>query len=300
MAIDMTGKTVLITGATNGLGEVTARELARMGAVVVIVGRNAQKARDVTDSIKAATGNQAVDYIVSDLSVMGQVRDLADTFRARYDRLDVLVNNAGMIFTSRELTADGFERTFALNHLNYFLLTNLLLDMLKQTGTAEQKARVVNVSSSAHTFGKLDFSNLNGEKSYSPMGAYGVSKLCNILFTNALARRLLAEDAPVTANSLHPGIVRTGFGKNNGGLVGTLTRAGTTVLQMFGLSAEKGAETQIYLASSSEIEGVSGQYFEKKKISRSNSVSNNEAIQERLWEVSAQMTGLHEAETAAG
>ncbi|TVR21282.1 MAG: SDR family oxidoreductase [Anaerolineaceae bacterium] len=296
----MTGKTVLITGATNGLGEVTARELARMGATVVIVGRNAQKAKDVTASITAETGNAKVDYIVSDLSVMAEIRDLADAFRAKYDRLDVLVNNAGMIFTSRELTPDGFEKTFALNHLSYFMLTNLLMDMLRQTGTPEQKARVVNVSSSAHSFGKLDFSNLNGEKSYNAMGAYGVSKLCNILFTNALARRLLAEEAPVTVNSLHPGIVRTGFGKNNDGLLGTLTRAGTTVLQMFGLSAEKGAETQIYLASSREVEGVSGQYFEKKKISRSNSVSNNEGIQERLWEVSGQMTGLHEAENVAG
>ncbi|MFW5748470.1 MAG: SDR family oxidoreductase [Chloroflexota bacterium] len=292
---DMQGRVVLITGATNGLGEVSAHELAGMGATTVIVGRDETKARRVVDAIRRAKGNQDVHYLVADLSIMDEVRQLADAFKARFDRLDVLMNNAGMLFTSKQMTPDGYEKTFALNHLSYFLLTALLLDMLKTTGTPDRKARIVNVSSDAHTMTGMKFDNLNAEKGYNPMTAYGLSKLENILFTYELARRLGAEGADVTANCLHPGLVDTGFGKNNNGFIGALSKVLVSLMKPFQLSAEKGAETQIYLASSPEVEGVSGQYFNKKKPKRSSAATYDQAAQERLWAISEELTGLKES-----
>ncbi len=290
--VDMTGQIVMVTGATNGLGEVTAHELAAMGATVIVVGRSEGKAQRVVADIQRATGNQNVQYMLADLAEMQSVRDLAERFTAKYDKLGVLVNNAGMLFTSRELTSEGNERTFALNHLNYFLLTNLLLDHLKAAGTPERKARVINVSSSAHRMGTLDFDNLNGEKNYSGMNAYGVSKLENILFTYELARRLEEDGANVTTNGLHPGVVNTGFGKNNSGILGRVAKFFMFLLRPFQISADKGAETQVYLASSPEVEGVTGKYYENKKPKESSPISYDREAQARLWEISAEITGL--------
>lgn len=288
----MQGKVVLITGATNGIGEVTARELAKRGATTVIIGRNEEKTRQVAAAIKQQTGNQQVDYFIADLSIMDQVRQLAQDFKAKYNQLHILVNNAGALFTNRHLTPDGYEMTFALNHLSYFLLTNLLLDTLKSTGTPNEKARIVNVSSSVHYSAKLDFDNLNGEKRFNGLSAYSVSKLENIIFTYELDRRLKEEGANVTANALHPGVVNTGFGKNNGGFAGLVAKGVMAVMRLFQISAEEGAKTTIYLATSPDVEGISGSYFEKCKPKKSSQESYNQDHWRRLWEISEELTGL--------
>src|SRR5712692_8269845 len=209
----MQGKVCLITGGTNGIGKSTAQELARMGATVVIVGRNAQKTAQVVEEIRAASGNNTVDPLLADLSSQQEVRRLASEFKSKYSQLHVLLNNAGGTFTTRQLSVDGIEMTFALNHLAYFLLTNLLLDTI----IASAPARIINVSSDAHAHGKIEFDNLQGERAFSGTGPYGNSKLANILFTTELARRM--EGTGVTANALHPGLTSTGFGKNNPGLL---------------------------------------------------------------------------------
>ena len=219
---NMTGKICLVTGATNGIGMATAQALAHMGATVVIVGRDAQKAARVTEEIRAASGNQNVDWLLADLSSQQDIRRLATEFKSKYSHLHVLLNNAGATFTTRQLSVDGIEMTFALNHLAYFLLTNLLLDTIK----ASSPARIINVSSDAHSGGKIDFDNLQGERSYSSFGPYGNSKLANILFTTELARRL--EGTGVTVNALHPGFTSTGFGKNNPGFFMNIMRASHT------------------------------------------------------------------------
>lgn len=286
----MDGKVVLITGATNGIGKVAAQELAKMGASVLIVGRNPSKTRDVMREIQKASGNNNVDMLTADLSIISDIRGVAADFRERYDRLDVLINNAGAFFNERKSTPDGYERTFALNHLSYFLLTNLLLDMLK----ASAPSRVINTSSGAHmgaTKG-MNFDDLQGEKNYGGWGAYAQSKLANILFTNELARRL--EGTQVTANSLHPGFVNTGFGKNNGGLIGA---ALNLVTPLMGRTPEKGAETLIYLASSPEVEGVTGKYFVDNKESSVSSAARDPEQARRLWEISEELTGLNAAAT---
>jgi retinol dehydrogenase-12 len=272
----MRDKVVLVTGATAGIGQATALELARLGAMVVLVGRDPQRCLAAQEAIRQATGDAVVDYLVADLSVMSQVRQLAEEFKRRYARLDVLVNNAGAIFFNRLITPEGLEMTFALNHLNYFLLTDLLLDMLK----ASAPARIVNVASDAHRGARLDFSDLQSEHGYQGFPVYGRSKLMNVLFTYALARRL--QGVPVTANALHPGFVATRFGMNNGGIV----RLGMRVAYLGALSPEEGARTSVYLASSPEVEGVSGKYFTKCRAVQSDPVSYNEADAERLWELS--------------
>ncbi len=277
---DMKGKICLVTGATNGIGEVTALALARMGAQVIIVGRNPAKGAVVVDKIKAQSKNNAVELMTADLSLMSEVRRLADQFKAKYQKLHVLVNNAGAVFFSRHVTAEGHELTFALNHLSYFLLTNLLLDVLK----ASAPARIVSVSSGAHQRSHLNFDDLEASKGYNAMRAYGQSKLANIVFTYELARRL--EGTGVTANALHPGFVRSGFARNNGGLV----NAAMGIIGRFALSPEEGAETSIYLASSPEVEGITGKYFTKKQPIRSNAVSYEQSTWTRLWEISEQMT----------
>ncbi len=285
----MKGKTVLITGGTNGIGKVTAQELAKMGAEVVIIGRSAEKTKATVATIKEQSGNNAVGSIVADLSSLAEVRRAAAEFKAQHQRLDVLVNNAGAVFASRQETVDGYELTFALNHLAYFLLTNLLLDTLK----ASAPARIVNVSSDAHRGAKLNFDDLQHTRSYG-MGGFGVysdSKLANILFTYELARRL--EGTGVTANALHPGFVATGFGRNNKGLMNLIMG----VITRFALSEQQGAQTSIYLASSPEVEGVSGQYFEESKAVQSSPESYDEAAQKRLWQISEELTshtiGVH-------
>jgi retinol dehydrogenase-12 len=276
------GKICLITGATSGIGKVTARELARKGASLVIVSRNPLRCENTIASIQDETGNSNIEYMVADLSSQDQIRQLARGFMDRYDRLDVLINNAGAIFLSRKESVDGIEMTWALNHLNYFLLTNLLLDILK----ASAPARIVNVASTAHRGAKINFDDLQGKRHFYGMRAYSQSKLANVLFTYELARRL--EGTQVTANALHPGFVASNFAKNNGGLV----RLGMGIAKFFAISPEKGAETSIYLASSPDVEGVSGRYFVNKQAARSDPASYNEETARKLWQVSEEMTGL--------
>jgi len=283
---DIKGRICLITGATSGIGKVTARELARKGARLVIVSRNQLKCENTVASIRDDTGNKNIEYMVADLSSQDQIRQLARGFLDLYDHLDILINNAGAIFLSRDVSVDGIEMTWALNHLNYFLLTNLLLDALK----ASDSARIINVASTAHRGAKINFDDLQGEHHFYGMQAYSQSKLANILFTYELARRL--EGTQVTANALHPGFVASNFAKNNGGLV----RLGMGVAQLFAIRPEKGAETSIYLASSPEVEGVSGRYFVKKQAVRSDPASYNEETAQKLWQVSEEMTGLTEGQ----
>ncbi len=276
---NMAGKICLVTGATGGIGLITARALAAQGGSVVLVSRSAEKCADQVAQIKAETGNANIDYIAGDLSLLSQVRQVAEQFLAKYERLDVMVNNAGAVFSSRELTAEGYEMTMALNHLNYFYLTQLLLDQL----LASAPARIVSVSSDAHRMGSIKFDDLMSEKKYSSFGVYSMSKLANVMFTYELARRL--EGSGVTANTLHPGFIASNFGRSNGGLWEPVMR----VVQLFAISPEKGAETSIYLASSPEVEDATGQYFVKKKPVKSSSASYDVAAQRRLWDVSEQL-----------
>lgn len=280
----MNKKVYLVTGATAGIGLVTARELARTGATVVGVGRHPEKCAAVAKQIREATRNPNVEYLLADLSVQKQVRALAQTFRERYTRLDVLINNAGAVYLNRQETADGLELTFALNHLSYFLLTNLLLDLLK----ASTPARIVNVSSRAHIRAAgLNFNDLQNRRGYFGMNAYSQSKLCNVLFTHELARRLAG--ANITVNALHPGLVATNFFLNNG-LLGQLARP---ILKLISMRPEEGAKTSLYLATSPEVEGVTGKYFDhhQREVPASKAASDR-AAQLRLWQVSEQLTGL--------
>ncbi len=279
--LTMNGKICLITGATSGVGAETAKGLANMGATVVMIARNAEKLAQVKEALIAETHNEHIDVIQADLSVQSEVHKAAQEFLARYEYLHVLINNAGGVFAKRTLTADGFEYTFALNHLAYFLLTNLLLDTLKKSAPA----RIVNVSSMAHaSAGKFDFSDLTREKNYNAFAVYSQSKLANAMFTYELARRL--EGTNVTANCLHPGFVNTGFGKNNNALY----NAGLFLLQPIMVSPQKGAETSIYLASSPEVAGITGKYFSKKKAIASSAASSDRNAQRVLWEMSEVMT----------
>jgi retinol dehydrogenase-14 len=276
-------KVCLITGATSGIGKATAMGLANMGASVVMVGRDRDRGEAVMAEIKEGSANDSVDLMLADLSSQEQVRRLAEKFKEAYPRLDVLINNAGLFRSERITTADGLEMTFAVNHLAYFLLTNLLLDVLG----ASAPSRVVSVSSGDHSNGTIDFDDLQGEKGYKGAKAYSQSKLANVLFTYELARRL--KGIGVTANCLHPGAgVRTNFGSGVSGMFGFTVRA----LRPFMISPEKGAETSIYLASSPEMADLSGRYFVKKAGARSSDASHDERIARRLWEVSTQLTNL--------
>lgn len=281
----MTGKTVLITGATNGIGEVTAKELARLGATVIVVGRSREKVDKTVTAIKAQGAGDA-HYAVADLSSQEQVRDLAAHINATYPRLDVLINNAGAMFTRREETVDGIEMTFALNHLNYFLLTHLLLDLLQRSAPA----RIINTASEASQGSRINFDDLERRRGFQGLNAYAQSKLANLLFTFELARRI--EGTGVTVNAMHPGFVGTGFAQNNGGLNGTITRLGMLVIKPFLLSPAQGADTLIWLASSPDVEGLSGGYYEKRRLIRCNAQAYLPEVQRRLWNVSEQMTGI--------
>jgi NAD(P)-dependent dehydrogenase (short-subunit alcohol dehydrogenase family) len=276
-------KVCLITGATSGIGKATAMGLANMGASVVMVGRDRGRGEAVMAEIKEKTSNSSVDLMLADVSSQEEIRRLADEFKEAYPRLDVLINNAGLFRSKRITTADGLEMTFAVNHLAYFLLTKLLLDVLE----ASAPSRIVNVSSGEQRNGTIDFDDLQGEKGYKGANAYSQSKLANVLFTYELARRL--EGTGVTADCPHPGAgVRTNFGSGVTGIFGVMVRALRPVM----ISPEKGAETSIYLASSPEVEGLSGRYFVKKDEARSSDVSYDERIARRLWEVSAELTNL--------
>ena len=278
----MQNQICLITGATSGIGQATATALAQMGATVIVAGRSEERCQNTVALIKSETGNPNVDYLLADLSVQVQVRKLAEEFKSRYERLDVLVNNAGAIFFRRQLSADGIEMTFAVNHLAYFLLTNLLLDTLK----AGAPARIVNVASNSHLGQRLGFDNLELKRGYNPMRAYGRSKLANLYFTYELARRL--ESTGVTVNAMHPGFVHTNIAANNGWLV----RLFMPLVHLNSLTPEQGASTAIYLASSPEVEGVTGKYFVREREVASDPVSYDESAAKRLWELSEEMTGL--------
>lgn len=273
---DLNGQVIIVTGANSGIGKVTARELAKMGATVVMVARSQERGSAALAEIRAASGSDDVHLMLCDLSSQASIRDFAAQFRAQFDRLDVLVNNAGAIFYERRESVDGLEMTFALNHMGYFLLTDLLLDMLK----ASAPARVVNVSSGAHNVGTVRFDDLQRKKRYSAFQAYGESKMMNILFTFELARRL--EGSGVTANVMHPGFVATKFG-HGGGFVGKVIMP---ILHLFALSEEQGAETVIYLAAAPEAAEVSGKYFVKKKPVQPHSFAFDRKAQKRLWKVS--------------
>lgn len=283
-AAPMAGKTVWVTGGTAGIGRATAVGLATMGARVAITGHNAERAEDAAHAIRAASGGK-VDVLIADMSSQSEVRRLADEALQNFPRIDVLVNNVGGYWSTRHVTADGLELTFALNYLASFLLTNLLLDRL----TRSSPARVVTVSSHAHARGRIEFADLQGEASYSGARAYNQSKLANIMFTYELARRL--RGSGVTATVLHPGVVRTGFGAED---PGGIQRLLVPFAKRFMKSPDQGAVTSIYLTSASDVDHVSGQYFVNSKPKRSSKRSYDEAAAARLWRVSADLVGLEE------
>jgi NAD(P)-dependent dehydrogenase (short-subunit alcohol dehydrogenase family) len=282
---EMDGKTCLITGATSGIGLVTAQTLADRGAHVALVGRDRVRAERLAAAIRQRPGHPEVDALACDLSSLAEVRRLAAEVLEQYPRLDVLYNNAGALFATRQVTVDGYERTFALNHLAPFLLTNLLGERLK----ASAPARVITTASDAHNGAHMDFDDLMYEHhSYRGLQAYGRSKLANILFTYELARHL--DGTGVTANTLHPGFVATGFARNNG----PVYEAAMTLLRPFAISPERGAQTAIYLATAPEAAQVTGQYFVKSKPAKSSPASYDEGAARRLWELSARLVGLEQ------
>lgn len=278
----MKGKTCLVTGASGGLGFETARALALQGAHVILVGHHAQRGETALKRIRAEDEQVSVEFMLADLSVQEQIRLLAKGIKERLDRLDVLVNNAGGFFLRRRASADGFEMTWALDYLNYFMVTNLLLDLLK----ASAPARIVSVSSAIHQEAALRFDDLQLEKGYTGWKAYGQAKLADLIFTYELARRL--EGSGVTANALHPGFVATNIGQQH-----PLLRPFMKIIYAFGAkSPREGAQTSIYLASSPEVEGVSGKYFVDQKPVPSSDASYDRETAQRLWAISEEMTGL--------
>jgi NAD(P)-dependent dehydrogenase (short-subunit alcohol dehydrogenase family) len=285
----MHGKTVLITGANQGIGKASAVALGKLGARLVLVCRDGEKGRAAALDIQRS-GVKDVELIVGNMGSQADVRRVADEFKAKHDRLDVLLNNAGVLVTTRRTTVDGIEETFAVNHLGYFLLTHLLLDVLK----AAAPSRIVSVSSEAHRRVTMRWEDLEFKKSeYSSFAAYGQSKLANILFTRELARRL--QGTNVTANCLHPGVVATGFGSTDGGVMSVVMK----VAHPFLITPEKGARTSIFLASSPEVEGITGKYFDKCKERQPSPEALVEGAPERLWAISEEKTGIGAKSAAA-
>ena len=284
--MNMIGKTVLVTGGNTGIGLETAAGLAAQGAEVIITSRDAAKGKAAVDEIRARQPDAKVDVMELDLSRLAGVRSFASDFSARHPKLDVLVNNAGLVLDKRTETEDGYETTFQVNHLGPFLLTNLLLDNLK----AAAPSRIVNVASTAHRGAKLDFDDLQTEHGggFRSMRVYGTTKLCNILFTRELARRLAGTG--VTANSLHPGTVRTGFGKD--GDVSGLFAIGIKIGGVFFKSPAQGARTSIHVASSPDLEDVTGEYFANRRVSKPSKAAQDDEAARRLWDVSEQLVGL--------
>ncbi|SFZ82467.1 NAD(P)-dependent dehydrogenase, short-chain alcohol dehydrogenase family [Devosia enhydra] len=280
----MDRKICVVTGATNGVGLETARALANRGATVAVLGRNGQKGAETLASLrKTARHPDALRFFQADLADLSQVRRLGSELGQAYPRIDVLINNAGLINARRRVTVDGFEETFAVNHLAHFLLTGLLLEPLR----AAPAARIVNLSSNAHLAGRLDLDDLNREhRRYSTFGAYGDSKLANLYFTYELARRL--SGTPITVNAVHPGAVASGFSLNNGGVASFVMG----LVRPFFLSSEKGALTSIHVASAPELAGVTGRYFYKSREKQSSKLSHDTAIAQRLWALSETMTGI--------
>lgn len=278
----MSERVIVVTGGTSGIGRAATLALAREDATLVLVARDGGRARATAEDVAAATGRRDVHVVLGDLSVQTEVRRVASELGTRWPRIDVLLNNAGVVNLRPTSTPDGIETTFAVNHLAYFMLTILLRESL----AAAPRSRVVNVASDAHRWGRLDFDDLNNARRYRAMRVYGQSKLCNILFTYALARRL--QGATTTVNCLHPGAVATRLGQNNGRIATALTK----LLKPFFRTAEGGADTAIYLATSPEVAGTSGAYFVDRKARRSSRLSYDEAVQERLWDASERLTGV--------
>ncbi len=286
---DLKGKICLVTGATSGMGEAAAHALAQRNATVILVARDMGRAWKTIGRIKSQTGNSSIEAMIYDLSSQAEIRELVTDFKSKYQRLDVLVNNAGAWFNKRQLSADGIEMTFALNHLGPYLLTNLLLDSLKTAAPS----RIVNVSSYGHAKIKgMNFDDLQFQKNYgNGMRAYRQSKLANILFTYELARRL--SGTGVTVNAANPGLVATNFGMNNvPWLKGWMRNIWKDIFGMFALSPDSGAQTAILLASAAGVEKVTGKYFTKEMPEKSSPGSYDEAAASRLWEISVRMTGL--------
>lgn len=277
----LTGKICLITGPTQGIGRAAALAIAKLGPTMVLVVRDEQRGRELADEIRAG-GNPNVELLVADLSSQAEVRRVAAEFLARHDQLHLLINNAGALFMDRKESVDGLEMTFALNHLGYFLLTHLLLDVLKKSAPA----RIVHVASRAHVRGTISFDDLQSKRSYRGWPAYSQSKLANILFSAELSRRLAGSG--VTSNCLHPGVVSTGFGRNNRGLMGFLVK----LYSPFSRTPEQGAQTTIFLATSPAVEGITGQYFADCKAIEPSLEARDVKVAQRLWLISAQLTGL--------
>lgn len=268
----MKNKTVLVTGSTDGIGKQTALDLARQGARVLVHGRSKERCQQAVDEIRSQSGSPAVDYVLADLSSLARVRALADEVQQRVDQLDVLVNNAGVFFKERMLSEDGYEMTFAVNHLAHFLLTNLLLPLVQKSS----EGRIVTVSSMLHTVRNLDLNDLHGERHYSGRSAYALSKLGNILMTYELAERLAGSG--ITANCLHPGVIDT-----------KLLRIG---FDISGSSVESGAATSVHLASSPEMNGVSGKYFVNCQPADAAEQTHDLELQKKFWQISETLTGL--------
>jgi NAD(P)-dependent dehydrogenase (short-subunit alcohol dehydrogenase family) len=279
----MQDKVCVVTGATSGVGLQTATELALRGARVVLVGRDPPRGVEAVELVKRRAPKADVAIHYADLARLDQVRELGAALHAALPRIDVLINNAGAMFQRRQLTAYGLEKTFALNHMAYFLLSDLLRDRL----IASAPSRIVNVASDAHRGVTLDFDDLQGEKRYSGFRAYQRSKLCNILFTRELARRL--DGTGVTVNCLHPGFVATRFGEENGGL---FRLAINLAKRVAAITPERGALTSLYLATSSEVAGKTGGYYEKSKLATPSAAAQDDETARRLWEVSARIAGM--------
>ncbi|HET7479773.1 MAG TPA: SDR family oxidoreductase [Rubrobacteraceae bacterium] len=278
----MGGKVVLITGGTSGIGKAAATALAAMGAEVVITGGNAERGEKALADVRADSRNDSVELMLADLSKQSEVRRLADEFLERHDRLDVLVNNAGVVQSKRTEAIDGIETTLAINHLAPFLLTNLLLDRLKESAPG----RVVTTSSEAQRWGSMDFDDLQSRRKYRAMAVYGMTKLANIMFTYELAERL--RGSGVTANCFHPGGVNTNFGNNNRGFATLLFRAAKPFMR----TPDQGADTLIWLASSPEVEGISGKYYSDRKEIEAKDIARDPKARKKLWEMSEELTGL--------
>ena len=275
----MQGRTVVITGATSGIGAAAATALARRGARIVFTARDEAKAKATLADLTRANPDAAHDFVIADLTTLAAMREAGRALLAKARRIDVLANNAGAIFQTHELTADGLEKTFAVNHMAYFVLTQALRPAL----TAD--ARIVSTASGAHAAGSLDFDDLALDSGYSAFRAYGRSKLCNILWTRELARRL--EGTRITANCFHPGGVNTRFGDNMTGLA----RSAFGLLKRFMLSPAQGADTLVWLAASEDAAGLSGAYFAKRRLAQSSTAARDDAAARRLWDVSARLAG---------
>ncbi len=275
--IDLSGRVILVTGANSGVGKATSIRLARMGAVLVMMARDPRRGEEALSEVKSASDNPHVHLMLCELASFADISRFVEQFSRRFERLDVLVNNAGIYLLRRRMSTDGLEKMLAVNHLAPFLLTNLLLDMLKKSAPA----RIVTVSSASHRIGRIALDDLQRQHRFRPNQVYGETKLMNILFTYELARRL--EGSGVTANALHPGFVRTNLAQRENGW---LVRLLAPLAFIFGASPEEGAETPVYLATSPEVQEVTGRYFVKKRAVRSAPITYDEEFQRQLWTIS--------------